>query len=123
MAVEAGDRVGRHPSQAPPLLRSSRLRAQPPPRLRRAVAGALRGLSDAHLSWMFRGQDIANRVRPCQGLLADRDLRLISRTFPLWGYSDGPSRSASGGIHPIGRRRPQSRNLAWLAPSAFGKEA
>ena len=46
--------------------------------------GALSGLTHAHLGWMFRGKDIANPARYAKDLLADRDLRFISRTFPLW---------------------------------------
>jgi stearoyl-CoA desaturase (Delta-9 desaturase) len=46
--------------------------------------GALRGLGHAHVGWMFRGQDVANPRRYARDLLADRDVRLISRTFPLW---------------------------------------
>ena len=46
--------------------------------------GTLRGLGHAHLGWMFRGQDMANPRRYAKDLLADRDLRFISRTFPLW---------------------------------------
>jgi anti-anti-sigma factor len=46
--------------------------------------GALRGLGHAHVGWMFRGKDKANPARYAKDLLADRDLRLISRTFPLW---------------------------------------
>jgi stearoyl-CoA desaturase (Delta-9 desaturase) len=46
--------------------------------------GALRGLGHAHLGWIFRGQDIANPRRYARDLLADRDLRLISATFPAW---------------------------------------
>ena len=46
--------------------------------------GALRGLAHAHLGWMFRGRDMANPLRYAKDLLADRDLRFISRTFPLW---------------------------------------
>jgi stearoyl-CoA desaturase (delta-9 desaturase) len=33
---------------------------------------------------MLRGEDIANPHRYAPDLLADRDLRLISRTFPVW---------------------------------------
>ena len=33
---------------------------------------------------MFRGKDMANPRRYAKDLLADRDLRFISRTFPLW---------------------------------------
>jgi stearoyl-CoA desaturase (delta-9 desaturase) len=46
--------------------------------------GTLRGLAHAHLGWMFRGKDMASPRRYAKDLLADRDLRLISRTFPLW---------------------------------------
>jgi stearoyl-CoA desaturase (Delta-9 desaturase) len=46
--------------------------------------GAVRGLAHAHVGWMFRGIDAANPRRYAKDLLADRDLRLISRTFPLW---------------------------------------
>ena len=46
--------------------------------------GALKGLAHAHLGWIFRGKDIANPRRYAKDLIADRDLRFISRTFPLW---------------------------------------
>jgi stearoyl-CoA desaturase (Delta-9 desaturase) len=46
--------------------------------------GALRGLAHAHLGWMLRGKDQANPRRYAKDLLADRDLRFISRAFPLW---------------------------------------
>jgi stearoyl-CoA desaturase (delta-9 desaturase) len=46
--------------------------------------GALRGLGHAHVGWMFRGKDMANPARYAKDLLADHDLRFISRTFPLW---------------------------------------
>src|ERR1700716_3300557 len=46
--------------------------------------GELRGLVHAHAGWMFRGKDMANPRRYARDLLADRDLRLISRTFPIW---------------------------------------
>jgi stearoyl-CoA desaturase (delta-9 desaturase) len=46
--------------------------------------GGLRGLAHAHVGWMFRGKDMANPARYAKDLLADRDLRFISRTFPLW---------------------------------------
>jgi stearoyl-CoA desaturase (delta-9 desaturase) len=46
--------------------------------------GALRGLLHAHVGWMFRGRDMANPRRYAKDLLADRDLRIIGRTFPLW---------------------------------------
>jgi fatty-acid desaturase len=46
--------------------------------------GALRGLGHAHVGWTFRGKDRANPRRYAKDLLADGDLRFISRTFPLW---------------------------------------
>jgi stearoyl-CoA desaturase (delta-9 desaturase) len=46
--------------------------------------GALHGLLHAHVGWMFRGKDMANPRRYARDLLADRDLRFIGRTFPLW---------------------------------------
>jgi stearoyl-CoA desaturase (delta-9 desaturase) len=49
--------------------------------------GALRGLVHAHVGWMFRGKDMANPGRYARDLLADRDLRIISRTFPLWALA------------------------------------
>jgi stearoyl-CoA desaturase (Delta-9 desaturase) len=121
--------------------------------------GALRGLAHAHVGWMFRGKDMANPARYAKDLLADRDLRFISRTFPLWvavglaipfGLGVALTGSAVGGLsamlwggavrifllhhatfsinslcHSFGRRPfstdDQSRNLAWLAPLAFGE--
>src|SRR5258706_15537456 len=43
--------------------------------------GALRGLAYAHVGWVFRGTDRANPARYARDLLADRDLRQISRMF------------------------------------------
>ena len=121
--------------------------------------GALRGLAHAHVGWMFRGKEMANPGRYAKDLLADRDLRFISRTFPLWvaiglaipfGLGVALTGSAVGGLsamlwggavrifllhhatfsinslcHSFGRRPfstdDQSRNLAWLAPLAFGE--
>jgi stearoyl-CoA desaturase (delta-9 desaturase) len=121
--------------------------------------GALHGLWHAHVGWMLRGKDMANPGRYAKDLLADRDLRFISRTFPLWvvvglavPFALGVALTGSlvGGFtgmlwggavrifllhhatfsinslcHSFGRRpfttRDQSRNLAWLAPLAFGE--
>jgi stearoyl-CoA desaturase (Delta-9 desaturase) len=121
--------------------------------------GELRGLAHAHVGWMFRGKDKANPARYAKDLLADRDLRFISRTFPLWvaaglalpfGLGVALTGTIAGGLtgllwggavrifllhhatfsinslcHSFGRRpfatRDQSRNLAWLAPLAFGE--
>jgi stearoyl-CoA desaturase (delta-9 desaturase) len=108
---------------------------------------------------MLRGKDMANPARYCKDLLADRDLRFISQTFPLWvlvglaisfGLGVLLTGSLAGGLtgllwggavrifllhhatfsinslcHSFGRRpfatSDQSRNLAWLAPLAFGE--
>ena len=51
---------------------------------RPGLRGALRALGHAHVGWMFRGGDMANPYRYAKDLLADRDLRFISRAFPLW---------------------------------------
>ncbi len=121
--------------------------------------GSLRGLWHAHVGWMLRGRDMANPARYAKDLLADHDLRLISRTFPLWvlvglaipfGLGVALTGSVVGGFtgllwggavrifllhhatfsinslcHSFGRRPfatpDQSRNLAWLAPLAFGE--
>jgi stearoyl-CoA desaturase (delta-9 desaturase) len=121
--------------------------------------GTLRGLAHAHVGWMFRGKDMANPARYAKDLLADRDLRFISRTFPLWvavglaipfALGLALSGSLAGGLtgllwgglvrvlilhhmtfsinslcHVFGRRPyatdDESRNLAWLAPFAFGE--
>jgi stearoyl-CoA desaturase (Delta-9 desaturase) len=121
--------------------------------------GALRGLAHAHVGWMFRGKDMANPARYAKDLLADRDVRFISRTFPLWvavgmavpfalglvitgSLAGGLTGLLWGGVvrvlllhhvtfsinslcHFFGRRPfatgDQSRNLAWLAPIAFGE--
>jgi stearoyl-CoA desaturase (delta-9 desaturase) len=121
--------------------------------------GALRGLAHAHVGWIFRGKDMANPRRYASDLLADRDLRFISRTFPLWvvaglafpfGLGVALTGSIAGGLtgllwggavrvlilhhatfsinslcHFFGRRPfatgDESRNLAWLAPLAFGE--
>ena len=121
--------------------------------------GALRGLGHAHVGWMFRGKDRANPRRYAKDLLADPDVRFISRTFPLWvaaglalpfGLGVALTGTVKGGLtgmlwggavrifllhhatfsinslcHFYGRRpfatRDESRNLAWLAPIAFGE--
>jgi stearoyl-CoA desaturase (delta-9 desaturase) len=122
-------------------------------------SGALRGLVHAHVGWMFRGKDMANPHRYASDLLADRDMRIISRTFPLWvvvgltipfGLGVALTGSIEGGLtgllwggavrilllhhatfsinslcHFFGRQPfatgDESRNLAWLAPIAFGE--
>ena len=121
--------------------------------------GSLHGLWHAHVGWMLRGEDLPNPARYAKDLLADRDLRFISRTFPVWvlvglavpfGLGVALTGSVVGGLtgllwggavrifllhhatfsinslcHSFGRRpfttRDQSRNLAWLAPLAFGE--
>src|SRR4051812_22309105 len=51
---------------------------------RRGWRGALGGLLHAHVGWVFRGEDRANPARYARDLLADRDMRIIGRMFPLW---------------------------------------
>jgi stearoyl-CoA desaturase (delta-9 desaturase) len=51
---------------------------------RQGWRGALGGLAHAHVGWVFRGKDRANPARYARDLLADRDLRFIGKTFPLW---------------------------------------
>ena len=80
-----GDRVGRRPTASTTATRT--IRGDPhSPHVDQAPGwrGALRGLAHAHVGWMFRGKDMANPARYAKDLLADRDLRFISRTFPLW---------------------------------------
>jgi stearoyl-CoA desaturase (delta-9 desaturase) len=121
--------------------------------------GTLRGLWHAHVGWILRGKDMANPARYAKDLLANRDLRFISRTFPLWvlaglavpfGLGVALTGSVVGGLtgllwggavriflfhhatfsinslcHTFGRRPfatcDESRNLAPLAPLAFGE--
>jgi stearoyl-CoA desaturase (delta-9 desaturase) len=121
--------------------------------------GALRGLAHAHVGWMFRGKDMANPARYARDLVADRDMRFISSTFPLWvavglalpfGLGVALTGTVAGGLtgllwggavrvfllhhttfsinslcHYFGRHPfatgDHSRNLAWLAPFAFGE--
>jgi stearoyl-CoA desaturase (delta-9 desaturase) len=100
---------------------------------------------------MFRVKEMANPARYAKDLLADRDLRFISRTFPLWvlaglavpfGLGVALTGTVVRGLVPVfplhhvtfsinslchyfGRRPfasgDQSRNLAWLTPIAFGE--
>ena len=79
-----GDRMGLDPPQAPLLLRPPGDPHSPHAEQGAGWRGALQGLAHAHLGWMFRGKDMANPGRYATDLLADRDLRFISRTFPLW---------------------------------------
>jgi stearoyl-CoA desaturase (delta-9 desaturase) len=46
--------------------------------------GALQGLWHAHAGWLFSGADRATPQRYARDLLADRAVRLVSRTFVLW---------------------------------------
>ena len=46
--------------------------------------GAVRALAHAHIGWIFWGVEMANPSRYAKDLLADRDLRFVSETFPLW---------------------------------------
>ena len=44
---------------------------------------SLRGLFHAHVGWLFRAEP-ADEQRFASDLLEDRDLRIVSRLFPLW---------------------------------------
>lgn len=44
---------------------------------------SIRGLFHAHVGWLFRAKP-ADELRYAPDLLADRDLRIVSRLFPLW---------------------------------------
>src|SRR5204863_5202900 len=46
--------------------------------------GAVQGLVHAHVGWLFGGKDRANPARYARDLVKDRDMVMISRTFPLW---------------------------------------
>ncbi|MFI1105643.1 acyl-CoA desaturase [Streptomyces melanogenes] len=46
-----------------------------------SVWGQLRGLVDAHVGWLFRN-DPTSAARYAPDLLADRDIRAVSRAFP-----------------------------------------
>ncbi len=48
-----------------------------------AARTTLRGLFHAHMGWLFRAEP-ANEQRFAADLLEDRDLRVVSRLFPLW---------------------------------------
>ena len=85
--------------------------------------GALRGLAHAHVGWIFRGKDMANPARYAKDLLADRDLRFISRTFPLWvavglALPVRPGRGADGLARRRPDRAPVGRGRADLPPSS-----
>ena len=148
------------PPQAPPLLRSARRPAQPA-RRPGARAGAARcaGSPTRTSAGCSAARTWPTRRATRKDLLADRDLRFISRTFPLWvavglavpfGLGVALTGSLVGGLtgllwggavrvfllhhatfsinslcHFFGRRPfatgDESRNLAWLAPLAFGE--
>jgi stearoyl-CoA desaturase (delta-9 desaturase) len=43
-----------------------------------------RGFWHAHMGWLFTGRDKTNVDRFAPDLLADRDIRVVDRLFPLW---------------------------------------
>jgi stearoyl-CoA desaturase (delta-9 desaturase) len=46
--------------------------------------GSVTGLVHAHFGWLFGGRERANPERYARDLLNDRDMRVISRMFPVW---------------------------------------
>ena len=127
--------------------------------MRRAGAARCAGWRTRTSAGCSAARTSPTRARYAKDLLADRDLRLVSRTFPLWvlvglavpfGLGVALTGSLVGGLtgllwggavrifvlhhatfsinslcHFFGRRPfatgDQSRNLAWLAPIAFGE--
>ncbi len=79
-----GDRLGRHPPQAPPVLRRRGRPAQPPRRPRLGWRGALPGLFHAHIGWVFSDMEVADERRYAKDLLADPLIKFVDRTFVLW---------------------------------------
>jgi stearoyl-CoA desaturase (delta-9 desaturase) len=45
---------------------------------------SLRGLFHAHVGWLYRREAAADEPKFAADLLEDRDLRIVSRLFPLW---------------------------------------
>ena len=80
-----GHRMGLDPSQAPPLLRPRGRPAQPACRpARRGGAGRCAAWPTPTSAGCSAARTWPTRRRYAKDLLADRDLRFISRTFPLW---------------------------------------
>src|SRR5215211_7216344 len=48
------------------------------------LRGALRGLLHAHVGWLFIHTQRAAKQRYAPDLIADPDIRFVSRTFPVW---------------------------------------
>jgi stearoyl-CoA desaturase (delta-9 desaturase) len=46
--------------------------------------GALRGLTHAHIGWVFSDMEVADERRYAKDLLADPLIRFVDRTFVLW---------------------------------------
>ncbi len=46
--------------------------------------GALRGLSHAHVGWVFSDMEVADEQRYAKDLLGDPMIRFVDRTFVLW---------------------------------------
>jgi len=59
--------------------------------------GALRGLAHAHMGWLFERVN-TNAERFAPDLLADRDVRVVDRLFPLWMVLSLVVPSALGGL-------------------------
>jgi stearoyl-CoA desaturase (delta-9 desaturase) len=48
------------------------------------ISGALRGLLHAHIGWTVRGVERASEEHYAKDLIADRAIRWVSATFPIW---------------------------------------
>jgi hypothetical protein len=71
------DRARRH-GRLSPAVPASKLQDRP---------RAARAAGRAGFGWIFRGKDRATPARYAKDLRADRDLRSISRMFPLWALA------------------------------------
>ncbi|MDQ2707186.1 MAG: acyl-CoA desaturase [Actinomycetota bacterium] len=57
----------------------------------------VKGFAHAHMGWLF-GRDRTNAARFIPDLLADRDIRRVSRQFPLWTVVSLLAPAALGGL-------------------------
>ena len=80
-----GDRLGRHPPQAPPVLRRrTATRTAPTWATATGWRGALRDSSTRTSAGCSRDMEVADERRYAKDLLADPLVRFVDRTFVLW---------------------------------------